>query len=212
MTVERHLRVVVTVLRGLLGSVFMFQFFDNLDHDNYTSAGYRRLIESYVERGNAPGPWKDVMGFVAEQASFFAPLQAVGEAALAIGLLTGVAVPLLSLAAGGMLSLLFLSEIGIYWLWELPPLVLAAALLALLTWPRTRGFRDLLLDRSATGARLPAEALLALLVGAVVGALALANRASDGVALRTGVAVGLLLAVGVVLRHRLTPSEADQSR
>lgn len=211
MSSDGRLRLIAYVLRVLVGTVFAFQFFDNLDHDNYTATGYRRLIESFVERGNAPAPWQDVMQFTADHASVFAPLQAITEAALAVGLLAGVAVPLLALVAGGLLTGLFVSELGIYWLWELPPLIVACALIVLACAPGTRtGLRRLVTDRVPAGfpfgrSSLPGRLAASALAGVVVGALALAHRADDTVALGTGLTVGVLLVVDVLLDRRLRP-------
>ena len=198
------LRTPAQVLRILVGMVFAFSFFDNIAHHNYTSAGYRRLIEHYLERGTAPGPWKDVMRFAAHHAAVFAPAQAVGEASLAICLLAGLAVPLAALAATGQLAALFVSEIGSGWVWELPPLVVAAALVALASQRSLRSPYRLLRDRPSAGGALDplgvlGRSMLAVTTGALVALIVAQARSSTTVATRTGIAIALLLLASVAL-------------
>lgn len=204
MTEEAQLRTPPQVLRILVGMVFAFSFFDNISHSNYSRTGYQRLIEHYLARTAAPGPWKDVMRFIAHHAAVFAPAQAVGEGSLAVLLLAGIAVPFAALAATGQLGALFLSEIGGGWVWELPPLVVAAALVALASARSLGSVGRLLRDRPSAGGALDpigraGRCVLAVGTGALIALIVSTARSSTTVATRTGVAIALLLLVNVAL-------------
>lgn len=121
----------LAVIRVAIGAMFVWVFFENLLKGAYTPAGYRNVIQYYLEKGSAPGVWKSVMSFVASHASVAGPLQAASELAFGIALLTGTASRLLAAAAAGFLFTLWLSELGAAWIWELLiPTIAAAALVA----------------------------------------------------------------------------------
>lgn len=140
-------RRALAVIRIAIGAMFVWVFFENLRKGAYTPAGYRNVIEYYVNKGAAPGVWKSVMSFVAGHADVAAPLQAASELAFGIALLTGTASRLFAAAAAGFLFTLWLSELGAAWIWELLiPTIAAAALVA--TRPgRTWGVDALLSKR-----------------------------------------------------------------
>lgn len=139
-------RRALAVIRIAIGAMFVWVFFENLRKGAYTPAGYRNVIQFYVDKGVAPGVWKSVMSFVAGHSAVAAPLQAASELTFGIALVTGTASRLFAAAAAGFLFTLWLSELGAAWIWELLiPTVAAAALVA--TRPgRTWGV-DALLSR-----------------------------------------------------------------
>jgi uncharacterized membrane protein YphA (DoxX/SURF4 family) len=139
-------RRALAVIRIAIGAMFVWVFFENLRKGAYTPAGYRNVIEHYLDKGAAPEVWKSVMSFVAGHAAVAAPLQAASELAFGIALVTGTASRLFAAAAAGFLFTLWISELGAAWIWELLiPTIAAAALVA--TRPgRTWGV-DALLSR-----------------------------------------------------------------
>ncbi len=129
----------LAVIRVALGSMFVWVFFENLRKGAYTPAGYRNLIDYYLDKGAAPEIWKSVMSFVAGRASVAAPLQAASELAFGIALVMGTASRLFAAAAAGLLFTLWLSELGTAWIWELLVPTIAAAALAATRPGRTWG-------------------------------------------------------------------------
>jgi uncharacterized membrane protein YphA (DoxX/SURF4 family) len=68
------------------------------------------------------------MGFTAAHAAIAGPLQAVLEASLGVFLILGLFSRPAALMAFGFLTGLWLSELGIGWIWELlVPMIVAAA-------------------------------------------------------------------------------------
>lgn len=137
----------LAVIRVAIGAMFVWVFFENLRKGAYTPAGYRNVIEHYVNKGAAPGVWKSVMSFVAGHAAVAGPLQAISELAFGIALVTGTASRLFAAAAAGFLFTLWLSELGAAWIWELLIPTIAAAALATTRPGRTWGVDALLSKR-----------------------------------------------------------------
>jgi uncharacterized membrane protein YphA (DoxX/SURF4 family) len=136
----------LAVIRVAIGAMFVWVFFENLQKGAYTPAGYRGVIQYYLDKGTAPGVWKSVMSFVASHAAVAGPLQAASELAFGIALVTGTASRLVAAAAAGFLFTLWLSELGAAWIWELLIPTIAAAALATTRPGRTWGL-DALLSR-----------------------------------------------------------------
>src|SRR5438067_11352730 len=67
----------LSVLRVMLGALFVSVFFENLNKHQYEAKGYDALIGGYRAEGNAPGQWKDFAEFSADHRSFFPPARAV---------------------------------------------------------------------------------------------------------------------------------------
>ena len=88
------------MLRLMLGALFISVFFENLHKKLYGPAGYEGLIQGYKAQGNAPGVWKDLMGFIADHAAFFGPVQALFELSLGLVLVLGVGTGVFSLDSG----------------------------------------------------------------------------------------------------------------
>ena len=121
--------IVLVMLRVALGVFFLSTFFENLSKGLYGAEGYAGLIHSYIKYGHAPTLWKQVMGFTAAHAAIAGPLQAVLEASLGVFLILGFFSRPAALVAFGFLTGLWLSELGIGWIWELlVPMIVAAAL------------------------------------------------------------------------------------
>jgi uncharacterized membrane protein YphA (DoxX/SURF4 family) len=146
----------LVVLRVVLGILFLSVWGSNLHKGLYSPDHYAALIRSYVERGDAPGLWKDVMQFVADHAAVFSKLQLVAELVFGITLVLGIATRPIGFAAGLFLSALWLSELGVptEWFWSLVFPALAAFAVSLLSAGRAFGMDALLLERSPLD-RLP---------------------------------------------------------
>ena len=130
----------LAVIRIAIGAMFVWVFFENLLKGAYTPAGYRGVIQYYLEKGTAPGVWKGVMSFVASHAAVAGPLQGASELAFGMALVTGTASRLVAAAAAGFLFTLWLSELGAAWIWELLIPTIAAAALVATRSGRTWGF------------------------------------------------------------------------
>src|SRR5215471_8830324 len=121
--------LVLVILRVALGALFVSTFFENLGKGLYSAEGYAGLIRYYIQSGHAPTIWKEVMEFNAAHAAIAAPLQAVLEASLGVSLILGFFSRPAALVAFGFLTGLWVSELGIGWIWELlVPMIVAAAL------------------------------------------------------------------------------------
>jgi uncharacterized membrane protein YphA (DoxX/SURF4 family) len=138
-----------SVLRVMLGALFVSVFFENLNKKLYEPAGYATLIRGYKRETSAPGAWKDFMGFIADHASFFAPVQAGFELVLGVCLVLGFAAGAVALVAAGHLTALWVSEWSPRrWVWELLSLVVVAVVVGLASLPTLIG------DRRRIAARL----------------------------------------------------------
>src|SRR3954452_3127679 len=116
-----------SVLRVMLGGLFVSVFFENLNKHLYEKAGYAALIHGYRAEGNAPGAWKDFEKFIADHGSFFAPVQAVFELSLGVLLVLGIGTGVVALVTAGHLTALWVSELAPRrWVWELLSVVVVA--------------------------------------------------------------------------------------
>ena len=203
----------IELLRIGLGALFVSVFFENLSKDLYTVDGYSGLIRDYAERNNAPGFWSNgVMEFVADSASVAAPLQAVFELSLGIALVLGIARGAAALAALLHLTALWISELGIFWVWELLMPMLVAFALAATHLPALLDRRRPLAERvlgPPTWTTLPTMRRLGLAVlGGAALALAIVGAKTGGsahyeeVAVESGVTFALLLVALAFLDER----------
>ena len=119
----------IALVRVTIGAMFVSVFLENLRKGLYTAEEYAKLINSYIEKTHAPDVWKAIMGLVAGHAAIAAPLQAMTEISLGILLLIGLLTRPAAFVAFLFLGSLWLSELGIGWIWEL--LVMVAASLGL---------------------------------------------------------------------------------
>jgi uncharacterized membrane protein YphA (DoxX/SURF4 family) len=201
------------VLRLMLGAVFISVFFDNLHKDLYGPAGYARLIEGYKAQGNAPGAWKDFMGFIADHASFFGPVQAVFELSLGIVLVLGIGTGVFGLIAAAHLTALWISELAPRrWVWELLSLIIVAVVVGSGSLPALldtrRSWMERILGPPTFGSLpLPSRLAVALLCGSALVLVSLAAKTGGQahyteVAWQSGVTFGVAVAALGVLDDR----------
>jgi uncharacterized membrane protein YphA (DoxX/SURF4 family) len=204
-----------SVLRLMLGGLFVSVFFENLNKHLYEKAGYAALIHGYRAEGNAPGAWKDFERFIADHGSLFAPVQAVFELSLGVLLVLGIGTGVVALVSAGHLTALWISELAPRrWVWELLSLVVIALVVGLSALPSLLDGRRRplarLLGPPTFGARVgtPARVAVAVLGGLALAGVVLAAKTGGpdhytDVAWQSGVTFGgLLLALGVLDRVR----------
>lgn len=122
-------RTALSILRIVLGALFVWVFFENLKKGLYTSGGYAGLINYYIEKGQAPQALKSVMGLMAAHATVAGPLQGVTEISFGVLLLIGVLTRPVALGAFLFLTTLWVAEWRTAWIWELlVPMFVALAL------------------------------------------------------------------------------------
>lgn len=109
----------LSLVRLIIGAMFVSVFFENLGKGLYRPAGYAGLIHYYIEHSHSPGVWKFVMGVAANHASMAAPMQGVTELSLGILLLLGLLTRPAAFVAFLFLGSLWISELGTSWIWEL---------------------------------------------------------------------------------------------
>jgi uncharacterized membrane protein YphA (DoxX/SURF4 family) len=122
-------RVALSMLRIVLGALFINVFFENLNKGLYSASGYAGLINYYMEKGHAPQALKSVMSFMVAHANVAGPMQGATEISFGILLLLGLLTRPVALAAFLFLTTLWVSEWGTAWIWELlVPMAVALAL------------------------------------------------------------------------------------
>jgi uncharacterized membrane protein YphA (DoxX/SURF4 family) len=112
-------RIGIAIMRVGLGAMFLYVFFENLSKGLYGKDGYSGLINHYLEKGHAPGFWKNIMSLMASNAAIAAPMQAVTEISFGLFLLLGLLTRPVAFAAFLFLASLWVSEWGTAWIWEL---------------------------------------------------------------------------------------------
>jgi uncharacterized membrane protein YphA (DoxX/SURF4 family) len=203
----------INVLRLTLGALFISVFFDNLHKHLYDAAGYAKLIESYKAQGNAPGAWKDFMGFIADHASFFGPVQATFELALGIVLVLGVGTGVFALVAVAHLTALWISELAPRrWVWELLTPIVVAVVVGLGSLPALLDRRSSWTERilgppTFRSLPLPGRLAVAVLCGSALTLVLLAAKTGtrdsfQQVAWQSGVTFGVTVAAMGVLDYR----------
>jgi hypothetical protein len=197
----------------MLGALFISVFFENLHKSLYEAVGYERLIEGYKAQGNAPGVWKDFMGFIADHASFFGPVQAVFELSLGMILVLGVGTGAFGLIAAAHLTALWISELAPRrWVWELLSLIVVAVVVGIGSLPtlldRRRSWSDRILG-PPTFRSLPLASRLAVavLAGSALTLVLLAAKTGtqahyQQVAWQSGVTFGVAVAALGLLDYR----------
>jgi hypothetical protein len=153
---ERGVLLVLVVFRLALGILFLSVWGSNLDKGLYNPDQYAALINGYAADGDAPGFWKELMRFVADNAGVASKLQLVTEITLGVLLTLGLATRPAGMAAGLFLTALWISEIAVpnEWIWSLVFPALAAFAVALLSAGRAYGLDGVLLQRAPFN-RLP---------------------------------------------------------
>jgi len=166
----------VVLVRWTLGALFIDEFFVNLHHRNYTQAGYVRLINHYISSAHSPAVWHSAERFVIDHAQALAIAQAVGELALGIALAAGLLRPVAGLVAAAWLVTLWLSELGLGWVWEFPPIIVGSIAVAVanVAWFRSADWRERLIGPRVGRPLITTPA--ALVAGLVLTAFVLAHR------------------------------------
>jgi uncharacterized membrane protein YphA (DoxX/SURF4 family) len=106
-------------VRVIIGAMFVSVFFENLGKGLYTAAGYAGLINYYIPKTHAPAIWKSVMMLAANHAAIAAPMQGLTEISLGVLLVLGLFTRPAAFVAFLFLGSLWLSELGVGWIWEL---------------------------------------------------------------------------------------------
>ena len=109
----------LAIMRFGLGAMFLYVFFENLSKGLYGKDGYAGLINYYIEKGHAPGAWKNIMSLAASHATIAGPMQGVTEVSFGLFLVLGLLTRPVALAAFLFLASLWVSEWGTAWIWEL---------------------------------------------------------------------------------------------
>jgi len=109
----------LALVRLIIGAMFVSVFFENLGKGLYRPAGYAGLINYYLQHTHAPAAWKAVMSLAASHAAIAAPMQGVTEISLGILLVLGLLTRPVAFVAFLFLGSLWLSELGVGWIWEL---------------------------------------------------------------------------------------------
>src|SRR5213082_1320736 len=121
----------LAIVRLTIGVMFVWVFFENLGKGLYTPAGYAGLINYYIKASHSPAAWKAVMALAANHAAMAAPMQGVTEISLGILLVIGLLTRPVAFVAFLFLGSLWISELGVGWIWELLVPVLACLGLAI---------------------------------------------------------------------------------
>jgi uncharacterized membrane protein YphA (DoxX/SURF4 family) len=140
-------RVALSMLRIVLGALFISVFFENLNKGLYGASGYAGLINYYMEKGHAPQLLKSVQSFMAAHANIAGPTQGLTEISFGVLLLIGLLTRPVALAAFLFLTTLWVSEWGTAWIWELLVPMAVALALVIGSAGRTLGFDALLAKR-----------------------------------------------------------------
>jgi uncharacterized membrane protein YphA (DoxX/SURF4 family) len=109
----------LVLVRVIIGAMFVSVFFENLGKGLYRPAGYAGLIQYYIAKDHAPAAWKAVMSLAANHAAIAAPMQGVTEISLGILLVLGLLTRPAAFVGFLFLGSLWISELGVGWIWEL---------------------------------------------------------------------------------------------
>jgi hypothetical protein len=144
---QREAAMGLALVRMTVGAMLVWVFFENLGKNLYVPANYAGLINQYIKAGHSPAAWKAVMGLVAGHAVIAAPMQAMTEISLGILLVAGLLTRPVALVTFLYLGSLWISELGLSWLWELLVPVLASLGLVIGSAGRSWGLDALLSKR-----------------------------------------------------------------
>jgi uncharacterized membrane protein YphA (DoxX/SURF4 family) len=121
----------LAIVRVIIGAMFVSVFFENLGKGLYTAAGYAGLINYYIPKTHAPAIWKAVMQMAANHSAIAAPMQGLTEISLGVLLILGLFARPAAFVAFLFLGSLWVSELGVGWIWELLVPVIACLGLAI---------------------------------------------------------------------------------
>lgn len=197
----------MVLIRWTLGALFIDSFFVNLHDHNYTTAGYARLIHGYLGSASSPAAWQSVERFVADHAAVFSLIQAATELGVGVVLTVGVVRHLAAAGAAVLLLGLAVSELGLGWVWEFPPIIVGAVAVTIATAPS-------FYEASSVGSRLlgprvvaPASGVVSGLVGGALLAGVLNAHGDPSVEVwRAGVVFGVCLLGSALLDLRRSPA------
>ena len=144
-------RCALSLLRIILGALFISVFFENLNKGLYSASGYAGLINYYIENGHAPQALKSVQSFMAAHATLTGPMQGATEISFGVLLVIGLLTRPVALAAFLFLTTLWVSEWGTAWIWELLVPMAVALALVIGSAGRTLGADALLAKRYPSG-------------------------------------------------------------
>ena len=143
----------LALVRVTVGAMFVSVFFENLGKGLYSPANFAALINSYIKQSHSPAVWKSVMALAANHATMAAPMQGLTEISLGILLVIGLVTRPAAFVAFLFLGSLWMSELGLGWIWELLVPVLACLGLAIGRAGRRWGMDALLAKRSPSSLR-----------------------------------------------------------
>src|SRR5437588_11753457 len=109
-------RCALSMLRIVLGALFVSVFFENLNKGLYSPSGYSGLINYYIEKGHAPQLLKSVMALMASHATVAGPMQGFSEITFGVLLLIGLLTRPIAFGAFLFLTTLWAAEWGTAWM------------------------------------------------------------------------------------------------
>ncbi len=200
-TLERVSWIDIIIL--LSGALMINQFISALDRGLYGADGYESTVRGWQQGTNAPGVWRDILGFIADNSAVFAPVTAVVVAALGLASLLLVARGIAAFLSGLFLLILWLSTLNISGVWGYEYLFPAgfSLIAGVVTLPQLvsdKSLRDRLLGPAFYGKLTMAWRVVVAVVAAAALGYCVDLTHDGGSAFRTN-AVETAIAVGVVL-------------
>ncbi|WP_143730667.1 hypothetical protein [Microbulbifer sp. GL-2] len=104
-----------------IGVMLIFQVYEDSLLNWFTVEGYRGLVNTYVEYGNTPLWFRNVLAWVAEHANIFMPIQRVFEVSAAICMVILVFRFPIVLLTTGLFAILSFTEFGVTNVWPPAP-------------------------------------------------------------------------------------------
>jgi uncharacterized membrane protein YphA (DoxX/SURF4 family) len=143
-------RVLLMVLRALLGIILIVTWFDNLNKGLYTPSGFMGFIDWLAMGEGHPLPFYRVflLNVVLPNSAAFASIQRVAELVLGLALLVGAFTPLAGVASAFFFLNLFLAYLNPAteeWIWTYVLLMSVSLVVALGRAGRSFGVDALLL-------------------------------------------------------------------
>jgi uncharacterized membrane protein YphA (DoxX/SURF4 family) len=140
----------ISLLRILLGVLFLTTWASNLSKGFYTPDGLVNFFTSVFPQSENPLAWYAVFinSIIIPIRGFFAPFQLVAEFLVGLFLLLGLFTPLTSLAAFFFIFNTFLVTFGHDWPWSYAMMLVILAVVMLTRAGRSIGIDNLLYNRS----------------------------------------------------------------
>lgn len=110
----------ISLLRVMLGLLFLTTWFSNLGKGFYTPDGLQDFFTNVFPQANNPLSWYAtfIRDVILPIRAFFAPFQLVTEFLIGLGLLVGAFTPLVSAAGAFFIVNTFLATFGADWPWS----------------------------------------------------------------------------------------------